>query len=440
MTDGEGRTMESIEGEASDTGNRFPATSDGNSEYVDSIDCATPNVESPSPEHPPKTTVLEASDAFQALGHQTRMDILAELLERTDGDDPSPPSFTELFEASSVDTTAGFAYHLDELVGPYLEKTEDGYVLTYAGERIAREIAAGSFTDSVHRESIPIDDPCPFCTAGELAGTARDNVVTIACGRCDRAVLRMEFPPGGFDAHGDALADAFDRHHRARIAQFRDGVCPACAGRVAADVESVDGEEGRPIADDAEETTSATENVDLVQENIDPVQAVFACERCGDGLRCPISLTLLDHPEVVSLFRDHGRSIQERPLWNVGAEWTETPIASDPTLVHVGITLDDERLACYVDGTVSVVATDRTSLDVDGVGTPAWSADGVSTNDDDDDDGSNGPGFGPTGSDADRSAGDGPELDESDAAEPSVNGSTTSGTGTADAAAGEGAA
>ena len=382
---------------------------------------------------PDPIAVVEASDAFQAVGNEVRTGILSTMLDRTDGDEPSPPSFTELFEASSVDTTAGFAYHLDELVGPYLERTDDGYVFTYAGERIAREIAAGSYTDSVHRESIPVDDPCPFCASGALAGTVRDNVVTIACGDCDRAVLRMGFPPGGFDAHGDALTDAFDRHHRARIAQFRDGVCPACAGQVTADVESLDGNDRPATVDDAEETTSATANVE-------PVQAVLACERCGDELRCPVSLTLLDHPEVVSLFRDHDRSIRERPLWNVGAEWTETPIASDPTLVHVGITLDDERLDCYVDGSMSVVTTNRTSLDVDGPETPTWSTDGGSTNDDDDDDGSDGPGFGPAGSDAEGAVGDGPELDESDAAEPSVDGSTTSGSGTAGATAGEGAA
>ena len=385
------------------------------------------------------TAVVEPSDAFQAVGNEIRTGILSTMLERANANDSTPPSFTDLFEASAVDTTAGFAYHLDELVGPYLVKSEVGYELTYAGERIARTIAAGSYTDRVSDETIPVDDPCPFCTTDHLVATVLDNVVTIACVNCDRAVLRMGFPPGGFDAHGDAVPEAFDRHHRARIAQFRDGICPACAGRVTASVEAVDGDRLTAVDDGSTAVDSnASERPATPNDDIEPVQAVFTCRRCGDSLRCPVSLTLLDHPAVVSFYRDHDRSAREKRIWNVGREWTETPIAVDPDLICVGITLDDERLDCYVDGTVSVVATRRTQIDEDGVGSDR-SADGVSTNDDDED-GSPGHGSGTDGSEVGSTGDGGPEPDESDVAEPSVDGAATNGGATAGAAAGEGAA
>ncbi|ELZ08403.1 ArsR family transcriptional regulator [Halovivax asiaticus JCM 14624] len=289
--------------------------------------------------------VTDPSEAFQALGNDVRTGILRAIRDRTDDEaNAGRVSFSTLFETSAVDTTAGFAYHIDELVGPYLSKTEEGYALTATGRRAARAIESGTYTHQVDRQSVTVDDPCPFCRDQELVAAIDDNEVAITCEACERSILRMDFPPAGLDAHGDDLPTAFDRHHRHRIAHLGDGVCPECGGPVESRLDVV-----RPDPGDE----PARESVP------DPVQASFTCTACGYGLRCPVALTLLDHPEFVAFYHEHDESIDQRPIWNIGREWTETPLSHDPMAVRVAVTLDDETVECYVDGECTVVASRR---------------------------------------------------------------------------------
>ncbi|WP_439026337.1 DUF7351 domain-containing protein [Haloarchaeobius sp. DT45] len=283
-----------------------------------------------------------ASDAFQVLGNEIRMTVLAELV--TD-DGPTTRSFSELFEATDADTSAGFAYHLRQLVGRYVRKREDDrYELTYAGLQVARAIAAGEFTDSVDRDPVSLPDPCPFC--GETALTARvvDNVTTVGCTDCDRDLLELPFPPAGYATRKDEdLPTAFDRYHRHRIATFADGICPTCGGAVFGRVERVD--------DAAPET------------DIPVVTARFDCDVCSDHLGCPVALTVLDHPDVVAFYHDHGEGVQDRPVWNVGAEWRETVLSTDPLAVRVTTRLADEELALFVGRDLTVVESQRVAVD-----------------------------------------------------------------------------
>ncbi|ELZ02560.1 DUF7351 domain-containing protein [Natrialba asiatica] len=327
-----------------------------------------------SPE--PSDRVSDPSDAFQALGNEIRMGILETMLEFGDGNDtdsteatPSTPTFSALFDASEVDTTAGFAYHLDELVGPYLRKVEagdeawngetesEGYELTYAGERIARAIATGTYTQRVDHPPTELDDDCPFCGRAALTAQATDNRVTVSCGHCDRRLLRLGFPPAGLDSHGAAFPAAFDRHHRHRLSLMRDGVCPDCSGAVDARLATL---------------SSSTEDL-LPAEHTDHVQAEFSCSRCGMTLRAPVALSLLSHPAVVSFYDDHDRDVRDRPIWNVGHEWAEAVLSEDPLAVRVVVELDDSVLALYVDEQVAVVDTQRASSET------APSSDGTET-------------------------------------------------------------
>ncbi|WP_254768749.1 DUF7351 domain-containing protein [Salinilacihabitans rarus] len=304
-----------------------------------------------------------ADDAFGALGHEARTRILEAMLDRAGGDGPSRMTFSELFEATDLETTAGFAYHLDELVGVYLRKVDDeagddgdrrtdaGYEFTYAGRKIARAIAAGSYTRSVDRPPIELDDPCPLCatTGGDGTGTlearSRDNVVTVSCRDCERPILELQFPPSGLASHGDGLPDAFDRHHRYRVALAADGVCPECGGVVDAALDSPP----EALADS------------LPPELREHVQAELSCGTCGFELRCPVTLAVLEHPAVISFYDDHGENVRERPLWNVGAEWTETVLSADPACVRVVTELDGETLALYLDGSLRVVDVQRSA-------------------------------------------------------------------------------
>ena len=301
-----------------------------------------PGERSTSSDGPEATAVSKPSEAFQALGNEVRMGILETMLERHDAGEPRA-TFSALFAASAVETSAGFAYHLEQLVGPYLRKTDDGYAFTYAGLTLARAIAAGAYTRRVDHDGIALEERCPFCDADALEARSSDNVVGVGCRDCGRTLLRLGFPPSGLEAHGDRLPEAFDRHHRHRLALMRDGVCPECSGDVVARATAP----AEPVADALPDSLA------------DHVQASFECQQCGYDLRCPITLSLLEHPAVVSFYHDHGEAIRDRPIWNVGHEWAETVLSEDPLCVRAVTELDGEALALYVDAALRVLEVQR---------------------------------------------------------------------------------
>lgn len=302
-----------------------------------------------------------ASEAFKLLANETRVGVLRALFD-TDGGHVTPTArtFTELYEASGESTTAGFAYHLRQLVGHYLTKTEgegdepDTYSLTYAGLQVARGVAAGTYTESVDREPVSLEEPCPFCAETALELRVRDNLTTVGCGACDREVLSLPFPPGGFRSHDEeSLPRAFDTHHRHRIALMSDGNCPECGGAVAGGIELVEGDES-----DAE-TADGNEN-----GNGAPVaRAALDCGTCGYALRCPVTVAVLDHPAVVAFAHEHDAPLDERPIWNVGPEWAERVVSTDPLAVRVTLELDDELLSLFVGRDLTVGHEARRSLE-----------------------------------------------------------------------------
>jgi hypothetical protein len=48
-----------------------------------------------------------------------------------------------------------------------------------------------------------------------------------------------------------------------------------------------------------------------------------------------VTAGVLDHPAVVSFYCDHGADVSDRPLWNVGPEWRERLVSTDPWCVLV---------------------------------------------------------------------------------------------------------
>ncbi|ELZ25571.1 ArsR family transcriptional regulator [Halosimplex carlsbadense 2-9-1] len=292
------------------------------------------------PEDPDAPT---PSDAFGALGGETRLAVVRAL------DTESPRAFSDLAEATDADTTAGFAYHLRRLTERFVRQREDErYELTDAGRSVARAVAAGTYTASVDRDPVELDEPCPLCDGDGLVAAVADNVTEVGCGDCGGTVLRLSLPPGGYAARdSDEFADAVDAHHRRRIESFDDGVCPECTATVSARIE--------PAEDEADHGASHRDDEYV------PVQTVYECETCGADLRCPVALTLLDHPAVVAFYHDHDRDVRDRPIWNVGSEWRERAVSRDPWCIVVSVRLDGEVLVCYVAGDGRVVDHRRES-------------------------------------------------------------------------------
>ena len=285
----------------------------------------------------------EPGDAFQRLGNEVRMSILEALLEAGE-EGRATLSFSELFERSAAENTAGFSYHLRQLTGHYLRKAGDGYAFTYAGRKIARAIVAGTYTESVDLEPVELDESCPFCGEAALAAAGADNYLSVECTACERPVLTLPFQPGGYRAHEEDLPEAFDRQHRYRLSLMADGHCPECGGVVSATM------------DEPSERAAAS----LPGDGSNRVQLALDCGDCGYRLRCPPTLAVLDHPAVVSFYHEHGVDLRDRPVWNVGAEWRETVVSEEPWCLCVSTRIDDDVLTLYLDRDATVVEARRT--------------------------------------------------------------------------------
>jgi hypothetical protein len=276
------------------------------------------------------------SEAFQPLGNEVRTKVLEALLD--DERSPRDRTFSELAEKSGADTTAGFAYHLRQLTDHYIHETDDGYTLTDAGVRIARAIESGAYTDSIDRDPVPIDDPCPICDEQMLVAEATDNTVTVNCKTCTQTLLRLPFPPGGHRTHSDdEFPAALDQLYRHRVALMTAGSCPECGGRATASVEY-----------------AYPDDIDPDQKG-ERTQLHLDCTACGYTLRCPVTLAVLDHPAVVSFYHERGIDVRERPIWNVGREWRETPLSDDPWCVRVSTEMKGDRLELLVGRDATVV-------------------------------------------------------------------------------------
>jgi len=329
---------------------------------------------------------IAPSDAFQALGGETRLAVVRALATAE-----GSLAFSDLFAATDEETTAGFAYHLRQLTEEFVRQREDErYELTDAGRAAARDVRAGTYTERVNRAPVALDADCPLCGESELTARVVDNVTEIQCGTCESTLSRLSLPPSGYAGRdAEEFVAAVDAHHRNRIESFADGVCPECAGTVDASVEPTVDDALDPVGSDSESTGGDRESADTHDHR--PLQAAFACETCGTDLSCPVALATLDHPAVVSFYHGHDEDVGERPLWNIGNEWREGVVSTDPLCVAVSVRLDDEILTLYVAGDATVVGHRRTTAVDAAAGTPAASGDDFGDDDSDDPDGGSPP-------------------------------------------------
>lgn len=278
---------------------------------------------------------LGPAEAFSLVGDETRMTILEALWDAAD----PPIPFSTLYDLSETDSTARFNYHLDQLTGHFVRKTERGYQLRTAGENVVRAVVAGSFNAHPDRRPFDTGDGCTQCDE-TLVARYEDEQLAIDCPACGQTHGRYGFPPGGLIGRDeDEILTAFARRVRHRHSLASKGVCPDCSGRMQTEI-------------------SREEECCLGAE----VRAAYTCEQCQQRFCSPIGLTLLDRPVLVSFYRDHDVDIATRPYWRL--DWCVTDDhlridSTDPWRLTVAIPLDSETLSLTLDGSLCVVESNR---------------------------------------------------------------------------------
>ncbi|NHN59328.1 MULTISPECIES: ArsR family transcriptional regulator [Halorussus] len=286
-----------------------------------------------------------ADEAFGLVGNDLRASIVRALGDDAGRESPwEPVSFSELRSRVDADVdSAKFNYHLQELVGRFVAKSDEGYRLRPAGMKLYRAVRAGSFTRDAALDPFPVGLDCYNC-GGAVEASYDDGIFEVACPDCGRVYDHTLVPPSAVEGAGErellARVDQFNRHRT--LARSR-GVCPVCA-------HALDATFLRP----GETPMLDAEELDAIVHR--------PCDHCGARSYMSVGLALLYDPDLVAFCRERGLDVTETPRWELEFAMTDryvTVRSTDPWEVALEVELDGDSLELVVDGDLHVVERNR---------------------------------------------------------------------------------
>lgn len=279
--------------------------------------------------------------AFALVSNEIRAEIIRVLGEHVH----EPLTFSQLREEAETDVPSSqFNYHLQQLVGSFVQHTDEGYSLRPEGATLYRSIVAGTITRSASIDSLDAGFDCYFCDGTVRASYDRARI-SIQCSDCDHQYHLGRAPPSVADLRTEReLLESVSQFSRHNLLSFARGVCARCATPV-----------------DVEWRLSA----DTPFEDVDEIDifAVCTCPNCGAGQYMTTGTVLLRDPGLISFCYDHGIDVTTVEIWELEFAMTDqhTEIESrDPWRVAFDLSLDDERLRLVLDEDLSVLERERT--------------------------------------------------------------------------------
>lgn len=281
-------------------------------------------------------------DPFETVTSESRVAILRALAERAASTPESPTlSFSALREAAGVGDSGNFNYHLDRLQPEFVRSTDGGYGLTPAGVELVGTLRAG-VAPADDRGPVPLDQDCQLCESA-LSVTYEGGVLAVTCEN-GHAQPRGTVPPAAVaDRSLVAAAELLVVRTVQQSTYVRRGVCPICYGDMS--VSQVTFDAAPPTAAQGFRGT---------------------CDDCGMVYGGPTGSFLLDQPAVVKFCLDRGVDPRGEGYWE-----TELPVVGgevvdrDPLRLTVTETLDGDRLRVTVDDSLTVVGTERGTVDAE---------------------------------------------------------------------------
>lgn len=278
-----------------------------------------------------------AVEAFEIIGNEIRATILYTLGSMRDDTEPPPVvSFSDLRAAIDDDINSSkFNYHLKRLVGRYVERTDDGYRMRPAGMFLYRTIRAGTVTQGLSPRVVDTGIDCYRCP-GTIVADSSYGEFWLSCEACDHFYDMVMVPPGTVDQDGnDNLLARLDQYNRHKRVAFRRGICPLCMNQVEPSIGPV---EVYPYT-----------NTDLIEHHVH-----WPCHYCGNRSFASIGMAMIDHPNVVTFFSDHGDDITTTPVWEHEFAMTDRHLQthSDPQRYILTLTCGGNELELVLDKTL----------------------------------------------------------------------------------------
>jgi DNA-binding transcriptional ArsR family regulator len=304
-----------------------------------------------------------ATEAFAILGNETRLAILLALWEAYEpwAAGTAVP-FSELRRRVGMRDGSQFNYHLKQLVGHFVRKTDDGYELRRAGHQLVRTVIAGAGLEDAEFEPTEINRDCHLCGA-PTAITYDDEWLFWICTECDGLFGNRDGHPEGCLA-GAALDPAGFTDRRpeellnaawagGELRSALEGVCDACSG-------PMDG--SLHVCED-----HASDGVCPTCERRDAVIARFRCAVCKQHHAMVPWWLVIHHPAVVAFYYDRGVplqyegdvSFQPRQELHLRPHHDQELVAADPPRVRVTIRHEGDELQLTLDEDLDVITVDE---------------------------------------------------------------------------------
>ncbi|MDG5818396.1 helix-turn-helix domain-containing protein [Natronococcus sp. A-GB7] len=277
-----------------------------------------------------------SADVFETLGSETRIEILEAL-----GNPPGEKmSFTELYKAVEIDDSGNFAYHLNRVLGTFVLKEDEQYLLSHAGEQVVGSVQAGTYQAKATVEPAAFGGTCQLC-GGELIFEYTQERVRVYCDECG-AGRSFPFPPGCLpDYDIEELPAVSARWYRTHVKRVLDRFCPLCAGEMSGEL------------------------IHGVNEDSDPPEpslARFSCITCGKQVHLTGATIATFHPVFEGFLFEHGFDTRCGPhseVWAALDDTTETTHTRDPLSIEVTFTHDGETVTGFVEEDASLTNVER---------------------------------------------------------------------------------
>lgn len=285
-------------------------------------------------------------EAFKIVGNATRLAILDALWTARDR---GSMGFAELRKAVRMRDGSQFNYHLRKLLdGGFVRRVDGRYGIRQSGARVICTVRTGYLTDHPELEPFDTSGRCYACDA-PLAARYADEMFFVECSVCDRLHSLGWFPP--IALRGRTPEEALLAHERvgkATSTLAAAGICPVCNGTM-----------DRTLARDWSEVPVRSPYLDPERDG--SLEAWHVCGHCGVWVSVSPGESVVDHPAVVALYREHGIDVLDRPRWEL--PWTIDEsvlevVSEDPFRVRVTVTLRDETLVVTLDEAFDAVSVE----------------------------------------------------------------------------------
>lgn len=285
-------------------------------------------------------------DAFALVGNGIRADILRAFGDARVEEREAPElTFSEVRARTDVDIDSSqFNYHLQQLVGHYLEETESGYRMRPEGRLLYQTLRAGTFDRLELGQTIPADFDCYYCGAS-VEATFEDGTARIQCPDCEYLYDIAAIPPGGIVDGEPDLERVSEYNHHTHLS-FARGICPNCGHTVG---------------------TSFLDPEDVPFQGADRHECYIyrPCDHCGSQLFLSPGEALLADAGLIAFCHDHGLDVLSTPLWELEFAATDRSVtveSRNPWRISLAVQLDGEALELTMDEALYVVERNRRSI------------------------------------------------------------------------------